>query len=424
MRVMLVGGGGREHCLAWKICQSPLLDELVCCPGNAGISSLARCLPTKDSDLDGLLQVALKEKIELVLVGPEAPLASGIKDVFSEKNIAVFGPGKEGARLESSKAWAKEFMSFCSIPTAAYAVFQEEDAALAYVEKKGTPIVVKADGLAAGKGVTVAKSAAEARLALKKIFQDKVFGEAGSKVVLEECLEGEEVSVLALTDGKEIIVLPSAQDHKAAFEGDEGPNTGGMGAYSPAPILTEELADEVKKKVFLPLLKGLQQKGISYQGIIYAGLMLGKRGLNVLEFNVRFGDPEAQAIIPRLQGDLLELILAATRGELSQVAPRLAPEHALCVVLASGGYPAAYNKGYPISGLEKLKEMEKVLVFHAGTTLEQEKVVTAGGRVLNIVGIGKTLEEAYQRAYQGVEKIHFQDVYFRRDIGFKALPQY
>lgn len=422
MRVMLIGGGGREHCLAWKISQSPLLEELICCPGNVGISSLARCLPVKETDLDGLLEVALQEKIEMVVVGPEAPLALGIKDHFAEKGIPVFGPGREGAKLESSKTWAKDLMSACSIPTAAYAVFQEEKEALNYVKKKGVPIVIKADGLAAGKGVTVAKSMEEASIALHNLFTKKVFGDAGKKVVIEDCLEGEEVSVLAVTDGKDIIILPSAQDHKAAWEGDKGPNTGGMGAYSPAPVLSKELEQQVREQVFLPLLAGLEQRNIDYKGVIYAGLMVNKGILNVLEFNVRFGDPETQVIIPRLQSDLLELIVAASSGKLSDVSLRWTSDHALCVVLASGGYPAEYKTGYPVSGLETIRKVEKLLVFHAGTAFEKEKVVTAGGRVLNIVGTGSTLKEAYQNAYRGVGMIHFQDLYFRRDIGFKALP--
>ncbi len=422
MRVMLIGGGGREHCLAWKISQSPLLEELICCPGNVGISSLARCLPVKETDLDGLLEVALQEKIEMVVVGPEAPLALGIKDHFAEKGIPVFGPGREGAKLESSKTWAKDLMSACSIPTAAYAVFQEEKEALNYVKKKGVPIVIKADGLAAGKGVTVAKSMEEASIALHNLFTKKVFGDAGKKVVIEDCLEGEEVSVLAVTDGKDIIILPSAQDHKAAWEGDKGPNTGGMGAYSPAPVLSKELEQQVREQVFLPLLAGLEQRNIDYKGVIYAGLMVNKGILNVLEFNVRFGDPETQVLLPLIKTDICPLLYEAARGNLRSVHP---PEwfdrSAACVVLSSQGYPGEYEKGKEITGLEKVSGLENAAVFHAGTAFVENRTVTAGGRVLGLTAWDSSLGDALGRAYKMAGLIDFEGKYFRRDIGYRAL---
>ncbi|HOP68407.1 MAG: phosphoribosylamine--glycine ligase [Dethiobacteria bacterium] len=422
MRVLIIGGGGREHALAWKMAQSSRLDRLYCLPGNAGIAALADCPEVDRMEEGEVLRWSLDRKIRLVVFGPEAQLVAGWADGFRKAGLLAFGPGAEGAALEGSKVWAKQFMAAHKIPTAPFVVAGSYDEARRLLEQRDEgPVVVKADGLAAGKGVIVARNLAEAEEALDKIMKERAFGSAGERVVIEECLSGEEASVLAITDGSRLLVLPAAQDHKAIGEGDRGPNTGGMGSYSPAPVVDAELASQVEERVFRPLLKGLAQRGIDYRGVIYAGLMIRDREINVLEFNVRFGDPETQALMPRLDADLLPILEAAARGDLGGVEAAWKEEAAVCVVMASEGYPGKYRTGEEIRGLEKLKEESSVAVFHAGTAWEQGKLVTAGGRVLGVTAWDRSLARAVEKAYRAVEKIEFRGCYYRRDIAHRAL---
>lgn len=427
MRVLIVGSGGREHTLAWKLAQSPLLEKLYCAPGNAGIAKLAECIDIQADDIGGLKDWAQKQKIDLTVVGPEVPLVMGLADQFRAVGLKVFGPGEKGAMLEGSKVWAKRKMKKWGIPTADFTIFDEFDDARRHLARfYGGAVVIKADGLAAGKGVTVASGPEEAEQALYDIMVEKAFGDAGNRVVIEKCLSGEEVSVLAITDGKKLTILPSAQDHKAIGEGDKGPNTGGMGAYSPAPIYTDKMANQTIEKVFKPLLKGFQDEGISFSGVLYAGLMVSADDFNVLEFNVRFGDPETQAIIPRMQSDLLPLLAASAEGDLKDIESRWKDEHAVCVVISSGGYPGEYKTGYPIEGfadLEKEKD-DKVAVFHAGTALKDGWLITAGGRVLGVTAWDSSLNGALKRVYGAAEKIRFEGAYYRRDIAHRALKHY
>ncbi len=424
MRVLIVGGGGREHTLAWKLAQSPLLERLYCAPGNAGISAVAECVDIAAEDIDALKKWALEKRIDLTVVGPEAPLVLGIADIFRQAGLKVFGPDSKGAMLEGSKVWSKRKMKQWGIPTAGFTIFDDFDDARSHLARfYGGQVVIKADGLAAGKGVTVASGPEEAEQALYDIMIERAFGEAGNRVVIENCLSGEEVSVLAITDGKKMVVLPSSQDHKAIGEGDKGPNTGGMGAYSPAPVYTEELARKTENEVFWPLLNGFAEMGVDFRGVIYAGLMVSADQFNVLEFNVRFGDPETQAIIPRMQSDLLPLLAAAADGDLKDIEPRWKDDHAVCVVIASGGYPGKYEKGQVIEGLESLEKNgdDKVAVFHAGTELKDGKMVTAGGRVLGVTAWDNSLQNAVGRVYRAAEKIKFEGCYYRRDIAHRAL---
>ncbi|MDY6825755.1 MAG: phosphoribosylamine--glycine ligase [Bacillota bacterium] len=423
MRVLIVGSGGREHALAWKLAQSPLLEKLYCLPGNPGIANHAECLDFKNDDWEVLKEWALDHKIDLTVVGPEAPLVDGLADLFRSAGLKVFGPGCSGAKLEGSKVWAKRKMKQWGIPTADFAVFDDFDEARYHLSRfYGGPVVIKADGLAAGKGVTVAAGPAEAEQALYDIMVEKAFGEAGSRVVIEQCLSGEEVSVLAITDGKKYILLPSAQDHKAVGEGDRGPNTGGMGAYSPAPVYTDDVKARIEAEVFRPLLKGLAEEKIDFRGVIYAGLMIDKGKINVLEFNVRFGDPETQAIIPRMESDLLPLLLAASEGDLGEIQARWLSDPAVCVVLVSRGYPVRYETGYPIYGLSEVEKIGegKVAVFHAGTSFKDKHLLTAGGRVLGVTAWDDNLHKALKRVYEAVDKIEFEGRYFRRDIAHRA----
>ncbi len=424
MRVLIIGGGGREHALAWKIAQSPLLKELYCAPGNAGIAALAECIELP-GDLEEAARWAREHRIDLTVVGPEAPLAAGLADVFRAAGLRVLGPGRDGARLESSKVWAKEQMVRWGIPTAKHAVFDHFAAASRYLDSlPDSPVVVKADGLAAGKGVTVAPNREAAKAALREIMVDQIFGAAGNRVVIEECLRGEEVSVLALTDGQELLLLPAAQDHKAIGEGDRGPNTGGMGAYAPAPLLTPALRERVEREIFKPLLKGLAGQGIPYRGVIYAGLMVEGEAINVLEFNVRFGDPETQAILPLLKSDLLPLLAAAADGDLRVWPAEWHEGAAVCVVMASAGYPGPYEQGFPISGLESIAGEEGgVAVFHAGTAFKHGNIVTAGGRVLGVTAWDVDLQAAVDKVYAALPRISFQGCYYRRDIAHRALKK-
>lgn len=426
MRVLIVGGGGREHTLAWKLAQSPLLEKLYCAPGNPGIGRVAECVDIAADDIENLKNWALDKKIDLTVVGPEAPLVLGLADSFREAGLKVFGPGKDGARLEGSKVWAKQKMKEWGIPSAAFAVFEDfEDARSHLARFYGGAVVIKAEGLAAGKGVTVASGPAEAEQALYDIMIERKFGDAGDRVVIEQCLSGEEVSVLAITDGKDLVFMPSSQDHKAIFEGDKGPNTGGMGAYSPAPVYTAELARQTEEQVFWPLLNGFKSMGIDFRGVIYAGLMISGEGISVLEYNVRFGDPEAQALIPRQQSDLLPLLDAAAGGDFGGLEAEWKEEPAVCVVMSSKGYPGSYEKGLPIEGIEELEREgdDRVAVFHAGTALKDGKLVTSGGRVLGVTAWDKDLRKALDRVYRACDKINFAGAYYRKDIAHRALKR-
>ncbi len=421
MRVLVVGSGGREHTLCWKLSQSPRVNKIYCAPGNAGIEATAECVKVDVMDIPGLVRLAILKEVELVVVGPEAPLAAGLVDELTAAGIPAFGPNKEAARLEGSKAFAKKLMLKYNIPTAASHTFEEAAPALAYLDKLAPPVVVKADGLAAGKGVVVARTPAEAREAVERIMIQKEFGAAGDRVIIEEFLDGEEVSVLAFTDGEAVIPMVSSQDHKAAYDGDTGPNTGGMGAYSPAPVLTPELMARVEKEILYPTITGLRREGITFKGVLYAGLMITADGPKVLEYNARFGDPECQVVLPRLESDLAEVMLDVINNNLSERKLRWSDDHTACVVMASGGYPGTYEKGWIIEGLEEAATVEGTYVFHAGTARKGGKIVTAGGRVLSVTARGETLAAAVNRAYAAVAKIRFQGAHYRRDIGHRAL---
>lgn len=421
MRILVVGGGGREHTLVWKIRQSPLVTEVYCAPGNPGIAAQARCVPVAADDIAGLLALAQQEQIDLTVVGPEVPLVAGIADQFAAESLLVFGPEKAAAALEGSKVFSKDLMRRLGVPTAAYETFTDVGSALAYVRSQEYPLVLKAEGLAAGKGVIIAADVREAEEALQSIMVQKSFGSAGSRVVVEEFLRGEEASLLAFTDGKTVIPMVSAQDHKPVYDGDRGPNTGGMGAYAPAPVLTPHLLQEAMDKVMVPVVRGLAEMGITYRGVLYAGLMLTAEGPKTLEFNVRFGDPETQAVLPLLKSDIVPVLLAVARGDLSGVALDWYVGSCACVVLASGGYPGSYDKGLPITGLDAAGALDQVSVFHAGTARQGEEIVTGGGRVLGVTARGTDLRDALERAYQAGGLIHFEGCHFRRDIGQKAL---
>lgn len=423
MRILVIGSGGREHALVWKVAQSPLVDKVYAAPGNDAMAELAEPVEVNGNSIEAMADWAEKNRIDLTIVGPEVYLTLGIADLFSRRGLAVFGPSRGAARLEGSKVFAKEMMSRFGIPTADFRVFDDPAKAIAYIHSRSGPIVVKADGLAAGKGVTVAETAAEAEEAVGKLMVEKIYGDAGNRVVLEEKLSGEEVSLLAITDGETVIPLLPAQDHKRVFEGDRGPNTGGMGAYAPASVLTPELLDAVRKDILEPIIKGMTEMGHPYSGILYTGLMITESGPKVVEFNVRFGDPEAQAIIPLLRSDLVEICLATVKKRLKETEIQWADKVAACVVLASAGYPASYKVDMKITGLDKIRDMENLLVFHAGTKLVNGVWRTAGGRVLNLVGIDSDLAGALQKAYRAAEKICFPGRQFRRDIGWRELTR-
>ena len=423
MRVLIIGSGGREHALAWKLSQSPKVTEIFIAPGNGGTSDYGRNVPIKDSDLAGLLAFAKAEKIGLVVPGPELPLVLGVSDAMAEAGIPCFGPSRYAARLEGSKTFAKEVMRAAGIPTAAYGEFTDLAAARAYVQEKGAPIVVKADGLAAGKGVIVAQSMDEAFAALEEIMGKKVFGPAGEKVIIEEALVGEEASLLAFCDGEEALPLPSAQDHKPALDNDKGPNTGGMGAYSPAPVLPDSAAAAAVELTIRPVLRELKKRGHPFTGILYAGLMMTKDGPKVLEYNTRFGDPECQPLLMRLKGDLAEIMLACTRGELKGKSMDIDPATALCVVMAAKGYPGDYPKNIPLSGLAEAEALGGVKVFQAGTALKDGALVSSGGRVLGVTALAGDLASAQRRAYEAVAKIKMDPCHFRTDIGAKGLKR-
>jgi phosphoribosylamine--glycine ligase len=421
MKILVVGGGGREHALVWKIVQSPLVETVYCAPGNPGIAELAECVHIAADDIEALLDFASAEQVDLTVVGPEVPLTLGIVDRFQAAGLQIFGPSRAAARIEGSKSFSKDLMAKYGIPTAAYRTFSDRDQAVAYIREQGAPIVVKANGLAAGKGVVVALSEEQAVAAVDEIMVDAVFGDAGSSVVIEEFMAGEEASFFAFTDGTKILPLASSQDHKPVFDNDEGPNTGGMGAYSPAPVVTEVLAEQIVATIVRPTIDGMTKEGCPYVGILYVGLMIADGKARVVEFNARFGDPEAQPLLVRMKSDLVPVLLACARGDLSGADLEWHDKAAVCVVMASGGYPSAYAKGFEISGLAAAGAMEDVVVFHAGTSFADGKVVNAGGRVLGVTGLGTTVAAAIDRAYQGVAKISWEGVHFRTDIGRKAL---
>ncbi len=419
MKVLVVGSGGREHAICWKLLQSPKVDKIYCAPGNAGIGEIAELVPVGAMEFDKLAEFAKANDIGLTVVGMDDPLVGGIVDKFEEEGLRVFGPRANAAIIEGSKAFSKELMKKYNIPTAAYETFDNYEKALEYVKKGDFPVVLKADGLALGKGVLICNNLEEAEAGLNTIMVDKKFGDSGNKVVIEEFLTGQEMSVLSFCDGKTIVPMVSAQDHKRALDGDKGLNTGGMGTFSPSRYYTPELAEECMETIYKPTVEALNREGRTFKGIIFFGLMLTPKGMRVIEYNARFGDPETQVVLPRLKTDLLEIFEACVDGTLDKINVEWEDNGTACVVLASGGYPESYQKGYEITGLEEAKKAPNILVFHAGTALKDGKFVTNGGRVLGITGIGKDLDEAIKIAYEGVKLVDFKDKHYRKDIGVK-----
>lgn len=421
MNILIVGEGGREHSLAWKISDSPLIENLYCAPGNGGTAEIAQNIDINSSDYNGLLKFAKKNQIDLTVIGPEAPLVGGLGNLFEQEGLKIFGPGQKAAQLEGSKSFAKKIMLEAGVPTGKAEVFTDFEKASSYLSGLDAPIVVKADGLAAGKGVTVAKSINEAQNALEECFLKQKFGVAGQKVLIEEFLAGQEISVLVFTDGKEFLPMEPAQDHKAIYDNDKGPNTGGMGAYSPVPFVSKELFNQIINDVFKPLMKELQNREIGYRGVIYGGLILTDNGPKVLEFNVRFGDPETQALLPRLESDLIEIMKATIEGKLADYKLKWSPEKCLTVVASSQGYPARYQIGFPIKGIKAANKVEGAVIFQAGTALRNGQLLTNGGRVINASAKGKDFHQAKDRAYNALNKIDYSGIYYRRDIGDKAI---
>ena len=425
MNILLIGGGGREHALAWKLAQSPKVEKIYAAPGNPGMALLPKCecIALDVENLEGVADYAEEKSIDLTVVGPEAPLVAGLADVCKRRGLPVFGPSKAAAQLEGSKAFSKELMAKYNIPTAFFKICEDIETAKAYVEEKGAPIVVKADGLAAGKGVVVAMTKQEALDAIDEMMADHKFGNAGARLVLEEYMEGEEASLLAFTDGKTIVPMIASQDHKRVFDGDEGPNTGGMGTYAPAPVMTDVLRLKATELILKPVIAAMAAEGMPYQGCLYAGLMIKGDSVKVVEFNCRFGDPETQVVLPLLDGDLAEIMLACATGGLDKVSIGWHDKAAVCVVLASGGYPEHYAQGYPISGLDEAGKMPETVVFHAGTKISDGSVVTAGGRVLGVTAVGKDIADAQERAYKAASVISFKDMQYRKDIAWRALKK-
>lgn len=425
MRILLIGGGGREHALAWKLVQSPKVEKLYAAPGNPGMALLpnCECINLNVDDLEGVADYAEEKSIDLTVVGPEAPLVAGLADVFKRRGLPVFGPSKAAAQLEGSKAFSKELMAKYNIPTAFFKICEDIETAKAYVEEKGAPIVVKADGLAAGKGVVVAMTKQEALDAIYEMMGDHKFGAAGARLVLEEYMEGEEASLLAFTDGKTVVPMIAAQDHKRVFDGDEGPNTGGMGTYAPAPVMNDILRLKATELILKPVVEAMAKEGTPYQGCLYAGLMIKGDSVKVVEFNCRFGDPETQVVLPLLDGDLAEIMLACATGTLDKAEVAWHDKAAVCVVMASGGYPESYEKGKEITGLTAAEEDKDVVVFHAGTKEADGKIVTSGGRVLGVTAVDATIKAARDRAYSAVEKISFEKNFYRKDIAWRALKR-
>ncbi|WP_047152452.1 phosphoribosylamine--glycine ligase [Aneurinibacillus tyrosinisolvens] len=421
MKVLVVGSGGREHALVWKLAQSPKVSQVFCAPGNAGIASLATCVAIGVNDFASLAEFAQKEQVDLTVIGPEDPLLGGIVDYFEERGLAVFGPAKEAALLEGSKTFAKDIMKKYEIPTGAYRSFTAHNEALAYVREQGAPIVIKADGLAAGKGVTVAHALSEAEEALAAMMLDGVFAEAGSTVVVEEYLAGEEMTILSFVDGETVIPMVPSQDHKPVYDGDKGPNTGGMGTYSPVPHIDESIVRQAIDTIIVPTAKAMVAEGRPFRGILYTGLIMTQEGPKVIEYNARFGDPETQVILPRLQSDLVDIFLAAVEGRLAGCKVEWKNNAAVCVIMAAGGYPGPYTKGEEITGLPE--NTEELIVFHAGTAETNGRIVTNGGRVLGVTALGKDLYEAQDKAYEAARSISFEGAHYRKDIGNKALRQ-
>ena len=421
MKILVVGSGGREHTLVWKIAQSPKVQKIYAAPGNAGIARHAECIPVKADEIKKLASFAHSKDIDLTLVGPELPLTLGIVDEFKRYGLKICGPDKNAAIIEGSKLFAKDLMKKQNVPTAAYATFNNPQEAINYLKESGTPAVIKADGLAAGKGVIPVQTMEEAEKAIDSILTKKTFGEAGNKIVIEDFLTGEEASFIVFTDGNTILPLPSSQDHKAIYDNDQGPNTGGMGAYSPAPVITGRLQQKVMDEVMTPIVKGMADEGRQFKGILYAGLMVDGEEIKVLEFNARLGDPEAQPILMRMKTDIVPVLEAIVDERLDQVTIQWDDRPAVCVVMASQGYPGSYQKGMEITGLNDVESLNSVEVFHAGTALKDNHVVTSGGRVLGVTALGNDIEESIGNAYNAVSRIKWEGVYFRNDIGQKAL---
>lgn len=421
MKVLVVGSGGREHAICWKVAQSPLVGTIYCAPGNPGIAKYADCVDIKVSDIESLVRFARAEEVDLTIVGPEFPLSLGIVDRFTEENLRIFGPTKAASEIETSKVFSKNLMKKYDIPTAFYSTFYDFNDAVEWVREVKPPLVIKADGLAAGKGVFICRSEDEAIEVLEDVMRRKIFGDSGDRVVIEEFLSGEEASFFAFTDGTNALALESSQDHKPLLDGDEGPNTGGMGAYSPAPIITPKMSEEIMNKVMIPTIHALREEGREYKGVLYAGLMIEGSDIRVLEFNCRFGDPEAQPLLMRMKSDIVP-VMAAVAGEgLSGETIEWKEEASVCVVLASRGYPGDYKKGEVIKGLDEIESMDNVEVFHAGTALDDGNIVTDGGRVLGVTALGPTVPDAISLAYRAVAKVDGESLYYRTDIGSKAL---
>ena len=420
MEVLVIGGGGREHALVWKIKQSPRVKKIYCAPGNAGTGEIAENIPIAADDIPSLLEFALQKEIGLTVVGPEQPLVMGVVDQFEKKGLRIFGPNARAAELEGSKSFAKDIMAKYGLPTAEYKTFSSSDNAAEYIKFKDCPLVIKADGLAAGKGVLLCQTVDEALAAVDSIMGKKSFGKAGNQIVVEEFLQGQEVSVLAFSDGQTVLLMDSAQDHKAAYDGDKGPNTGGMGAYSPAPVFTEIIRQKVRDQIMLPMIRAMRQEGRPFKGILYAGLMLTKTGSQVLEFNVRFGDPETQPLLVRMDSDIIPVFEACIDGTLDQCPLQWKNESSVCVVMAAEGYPGSYEKGKPISGLQNANSLPGVEVFHAGTKTQDGEVLTQGGRILGVTATGENIGTAIAKAYEAVDKIKWQGIHYRKDIGHRA----
>lgn len=423
MNILVIGSGGREHTLVWKLKQSSKVDKIYCAPGNGGIVEIAECVPIGVMEFEKLISFAKSNNIALTVVGPEDPLCGGIVDEFEKHGLSIFGPNRKGAGLEGNKVFAKNLMTKYGIPTANYAEFDNSRDALEYLQKTGVPIVIKAYGNAMGKGVSVCYTLEEAKSFVHRCLDKNEFGEAGKRIIIEECLVGEEASVLAFTDGKSVLQMESAQDHKPVFDGDRGPNTGGMGAYSPAPVVTPEISKRVYNEILVPVVRALSSEGIKYKGVIYAGLMINKDSIKVLEFNARFGDPEAQALLPRLDNDLIEIIEAIIAERLNTIKLKWSKQSSVAVVLASGGYPGNYEKGKIISGLDKASSFSQTIIFHAGTKKQNSDIVTSGGRVIAVTSLADTLDDAISTAYKAASMIYFDGVYYRKDIGAKALAR-
>lgn len=423
MKVLVIGNGGREHALVWKLTESRHVDKIYCCQGNAGVSNIAECIDIDINDHAALVDFVKYEWIDMTIVGPEVPLSKGIVDAFEKEGRKIMGPSKAAARLEASKVFSKDFMRRYNIPTAGYRVFNSYNQAENYIRMKGAPIVIKADGLAAGKGVIVAENVDDAIAGVKLIMKEKAFGDAGNRIIVEDCLKGEEASYMVFTDGTSILPMVSSQDHKRIYDNDKGPNTGGMGAYSPAPVVTKELEKVIMDTIMRPVINGMKREGVRYKGILYAGLMIDNGKPQVLEFNCRFGDPETQPVLMRMNSDLMDVAFGITDEKLNEVNLKWKDGATVCVVVSSKGYPGQYENGKIISGLDQFKESRDVLIFHAGTTFNGSDIVTSGGRVLGVTAIGGDLKEAKRKSYDAISKIHFEGMHYRKDIADKGFDR-